>query len=135
MVQSPGSALRLPCSVSPPSAAVSWRFRGRLLDRDAPPGVELAQDALAISNLTSSHAGVYQCVARFGHGPAVASRLARVALAGTDADNDLRCALVFTSKSRRGKKEEASLGRGSHVVSVDPSEGTPAAEWRGGRKQ
>lgn len=92
MVQSPGSVVRLVCSVSPSSAAVSWRFRGLLLDRDAPPGVELGPDSLTISSLTSSHAGVYQCVARFGHGPAVASRLARVALAGTDAENDLLCA-------------------------------------------
>uniref|UniRef100_A0A3B3YYF0 Cell adhesion associated, oncogene regulated n=1 Tax=Poecilia mexicana TaxID=48701 RepID=A0A3B3YYF0_9TELE len=81
VVQSPGSAVRLQCSASPPSAAVSWRFRGRPLDRDALPGVELGRGSLVISSLTPDHAGVYQCVAHSGRGPAVASRLARVALA------------------------------------------------------
>ncbi|XP_037534245.1 cell adhesion molecule-related/down-regulated by oncogenes [Nematolebias whitei] len=90
VVQSPGSVVRLVCSVSPPSAVVSWRFRGLLLDRDTLPGVELDRDSLTISNLTSSHAGVYQCVARFSHGPAVASRLARVALAEISGYEDVR---------------------------------------------
>uniref|UniRef100_A0A3Q3AWP8 Cell adhesion associated, oncogene regulated n=1 Tax=Kryptolebias marmoratus TaxID=37003 RepID=A0A3Q3AWP8_KRYMA len=63
VVQSPGSAARLRCSASPPSAAVSWRFRGVLLERGALPGVELGRDSLVISNLTAAHAGVYQCVA------------------------------------------------------------------------
>ncbi|XP_013887566.1 cell adhesion molecule-related/down-regulated by oncogenes [Austrofundulus limnaeus] len=90
VVQSPGSTVRLWCSVSLPSASVSWRFRGLPLDRDTLPGVELAQDSLRISNLTSRHAGVYQCVARFGHGPAVASRLAHVALAEISEYEDVR---------------------------------------------
>lgn len=84
VVQSPGSAVRLWCSASPSSASVSWHFQGLPLDRDTLPGVELTQDSIRISNLTSRHAGVYQCVARFSHGAAVASRLARVALAGEE---------------------------------------------------
>uniref|UniRef100_A0A3Q4GMN9 Cell adhesion associated, oncogene regulated n=1 Tax=Neolamprologus brichardi TaxID=32507 RepID=A0A3Q4GMN9_NEOBR len=76
-----GSVVRLQCSVSPPSAVVSWRFRGLPLDRDTLPGVELGSGSLTISSLTPSHAGVYQCVARLDHGPAVASRYARVAIA------------------------------------------------------
>ncbi|MEQ2197108.1 hypothetical protein XENOCAPTIV_023248 [Xenoophorus captivus] len=81
VVQTPGSAVHLQCLVNPPSAAVSWRFRGLPLDQDTLPGVELGRDSLIISSLTPDHAGIYQCVARLGHGPAVASRLARVALA------------------------------------------------------
>uniref|UniRef100_A0A3Q3AWU5 Cell adhesion associated, oncogene regulated n=1 Tax=Kryptolebias marmoratus TaxID=37003 RepID=A0A3Q3AWU5_KRYMA len=73
VVQSPGSAARLRCSASPPSAAVSWRFRGVLLERGALPGVELGRDSLVISNLTAAHAGVYQCVARLGHGSSALS--------------------------------------------------------------
>uniref|UniRef100_A0A672FS79 Cell adhesion associated, oncogene regulated n=1 Tax=Salarias fasciatus TaxID=181472 RepID=A0A672FS79_SALFA len=84
VVQSRGSAARLSCSVSPSSAVVSWRFRGRPLDSDTLPSVELSGGSLTISSLMPGHAGVYQCVARLGHGPAVASRLARVAIAGTD---------------------------------------------------
>ncbi|XP_037837486.1 cell adhesion molecule-related/down-regulated by oncogenes isoform X1 [Kryptolebias marmoratus] len=90
VVQSPGSAARLRCSASPPSAAVSWRFRGVLLERGALPGVELGRDSLVISNLTAAHAGVYQCVARLGHGPAAASRLARVALAEISEYEEVR---------------------------------------------
>uniref|UniRef100_A0A3Q3AIH6 Cell adhesion associated, oncogene regulated n=1 Tax=Kryptolebias marmoratus TaxID=37003 RepID=A0A3Q3AIH6_KRYMA len=85
VVQSPGSAARLRCSASPPSAAVSWRFRGVLLERGALPGVELGRDSLVISNLTAAHAGVYQCVARLGHG-----RLARVALAEISEYEEVR---------------------------------------------
>lgn len=87
MVQSQGSVVHLQCSVSPPSAVVSWRFRGLPLDRDSLPGVELGSGSLTISSLMPSHAGVYQCVARLAHGPAIASRYARVAIAGTDAEN------------------------------------------------
>ncbi|CAJ1064984.1 cell adhesion molecule-related/down-regulated by oncogenes isoform X1 [Xyrichtys novacula] len=81
LVQSPNSVARLLCSVSPPSAVVSWRFRGHPLDRDALPDVELNQDSLIISSLKLSHAGAYQCVARLDHGPAIVSRLARVSVA------------------------------------------------------
>uniref|UniRef100_A0AAX7TMR7 Cell adhesion associated, oncogene regulated n=1 Tax=Astatotilapia calliptera TaxID=8154 RepID=A0AAX7TMR7_ASTCA len=81
LVQSQGSVVHLQCSVSPPSAVVSWRFRGLPLDRDTLPGVELGSGSLTISSLMPSHAGVYQCVARLDHGPAIASRYARVAIA------------------------------------------------------
>lgn len=87
LVQSQGSVVHLQCSVSSPSAVVSWRFRGLPLDRDTLPGVELGSGSLTISSLMPSHAGVYQCVARLDHGPAIASRYARVAIAGTDAEN------------------------------------------------
>ena len=66
---------------------VSWRFRGRPLDQDTLPGVQLSQDSLTIPSLKPSHVGVYQCVARLDRGPAVASRHARVAIAGTDTEN------------------------------------------------
>lgn len=101
MVQSPGSVVRLQCLVNPPSAAVSWRFRGLPLDQDTLPGVELALGFLTISSLTPNHAGIYQCVARSGRGPAVASRLARVALAGRDTADDPS---VHTSLQRVVKK-------------------------------
>ncbi|XP_058489956.1 cell adhesion molecule-related/down-regulated by oncogenes isoform X1 [Solea solea] len=82
LVQNRGSAARLRCSANPPSATVSWRFQGLLLERDTlQPGVQLSGDSLIISSLQSSHAGVYQCVARLQHGPAVVSRLARVDVA------------------------------------------------------
>lgn len=81
LVQSRGSVARLRCSVNPPSAAVSWRFRGLPLDANTLPDVELGRGSITISSLASVHAGVYQCVARSDGGPAVASRLARVAIA------------------------------------------------------
>uniref|UniRef100_A0A669ENI1 Cell adhesion associated, oncogene regulated n=1 Tax=Oreochromis niloticus TaxID=8128 RepID=A0A669ENI1_ORENI len=81
LVQSQGSVVHLQCSVSPPSAVVSWRFRGLPLDRDTLPSVELGSGSLTISSLMPSHAGVYQCVARLDHGPAIASRYTRVAIA------------------------------------------------------
>ncbi|RVE65165.1 hypothetical protein OJAV_G00132810 [Oryzias javanicus] len=55
--------------------------QGLPLEKNLLLGVELRRSSLIISSLTSSHAGVYQCVARLDHGPAVASRLARVAIA------------------------------------------------------
>lgn len=73
--------------MSPSSAEVSWRFRGLPLDLDTLPGVELSEGSLTISSLKPGHVGVYQCVARLEHGPAVASRHARVAIAGTDVEN------------------------------------------------
>ncbi|XP_029923655.1 cell adhesion molecule-related/down-regulated by oncogenes [Myripristis murdjan] len=81
VVQSHGSAVRLRCSVSPPAAAVTWRFRGRPLDPAALPGVELNRASLSIPSLQPGHVGIYQCVARLDHGPAVASRHAHVAIA------------------------------------------------------
>lgn len=87
LVQSRGSVARLHCLVSPPSAVVSWRFRGLPLDQDALPGVELNEGSLTISSLKPSHAGVYQCVAHLDRGLAIASRLARVVIAGTDTEN------------------------------------------------
>lgn len=87
LVQSRGSVARLRCLVSPPSAVVSWRFRGLPLDEDSLPGLQINSSSLTITSLQPSHAGVYQCAARLGHGSAVASRRARVAVAGTDAGN------------------------------------------------
>ncbi|XP_061575792.1 cell adhesion molecule-related/down-regulated by oncogenes [Cololabis saira] len=81
LVQSRGSAARLQCLASPPSAVVSWRFQGRPLEQGTLPGLEFLQGSLTISSLTPGHAGTYQCVARLEHGPAAASRLARVAVA------------------------------------------------------
>ncbi|GAA6235696.1 cell adhesion molecule-related/down-regulated by oncogenes-like [Lates japonicus] len=81
LVQSRGSVARLHCLVSPPSAVVSWRFRGLPLHQDTLPGVELSGGSLTISSLKPSHVGVYQCVARLDHGPAIASRLVRVDIA------------------------------------------------------
>ncbi|KAI4815741.1 hypothetical protein KUCAC02_005872 [Chaenocephalus aceratus] len=81
LVQSQGSVARLLCSVSPPSAVVSWRFGGRPLHRDTLPGVEFHDGSLTISSLQSGHVGVYQCVARLAHGPAIVSRRARAAIA------------------------------------------------------
>lgn len=66
---------------------VSWRFRGLPLVQDTLPGVELNAGSLTISSLKPGHVGVYQCVAHLGHGPAIASRHARVDIAGTDTEN------------------------------------------------
>lgn len=88
LVQSRGSVARLRCLASPPSAVVSWRFGGLPLDKDTLPGLEITEDSLTISSLKLSHVGVYQCVARLDRGPAIASRQARVTIAGTDAEND-----------------------------------------------
>ncbi|KAM4743350.1 cell adhesion molecule-related/down-regulated by oncogenes [Anableps anableps] len=118
VVQSPGSVVRLQCLVSPPSAAVSWRFRGLPLDQDTLPGVELGQGSLVIPNLTPDHAGVYQCVARLGHGPAVASRLARVALAEIE-------------EYEAGRRRPLSAQEGSTVVIECPlPRSTPPARPR-----
>ncbi|XP_029964971.1 cell adhesion molecule-related/down-regulated by oncogenes [Salarias fasciatus] len=103
VVQSRGSAARLSCSVSPSSAVVSWRFRGRPLDSDTLPSVELSGGSLTISSLMPGHAGVYQCVARLGHGPAVASRLARVAIAEI-------------SEYKDGRRRSLSAAEGSSVL-------------------
>lgn len=88
LVQSRGSVARLRCSASPPSAVLSWRFRGRPLDKAMPPGLEISEDVVTISSLGSEHVGAYQCVARLGRGLAIASRPAHVAIAGTDAEHE-----------------------------------------------
>ncbi|XP_047450471.1 cell adhesion molecule-related/down-regulated by oncogenes [Mugil cephalus] len=103
LVQSRGSVARLRCLVSPPSAVVSWRFGGLPLDRDALPGLELGGGSLTISSLTPSHVGVYQCVARLDHGPAVASRHARVAIAEISEYED-------------GRRRPLSVQEGSTVL-------------------
>ncbi|KAL3991492.1 purine-nucleoside phosphorylase [Sarotherodon galilaeus] len=103
LVQSQGSVVHLQCSVSPPSAVVSWRFRGLPLDRDTLPGVELGSGSLTISSLMPSHAGVYQCVARLDHGPAIASRYARVAIAEI-------------SKYEDGRRRSLSVQEGSTAL-------------------
>lgn len=88
LVLNRGSVARLRCSVSPPSAVVSWRFRGHPLDKAMPPGLEITEDSLTISSLNSEHVGAYQCVARLGRRSAIASCPAHIAIAGTDAEND-----------------------------------------------
>ncbi|XP_068442038.1 cell adhesion molecule-related/down-regulated by oncogenes isoform X2 [Clinocottus analis] len=103
LVQSRGSVARLLCSVSPPSAAVSWRFRGHPLDRDTLPGVEIHEGSLTIPSLEPSHVGVYQCVARFDHGSAIASRHARVAIAEISEYED-------------GRRRSLSVQEGSSVL-------------------
>ncbi|KAM4590635.1 cell adhesion molecule-related/down-regulated by oncogenes [Fundulus diaphanus] len=118
VLQSPGSVVRLQCSVSPPSAAVSWRFRGLPLDQGALPAVELSRGSLVISSLSPDHAGVYQCAARVGRGPVVASRLARVALAGI-------------SEYEAGRRRSLSAQEGSTVVIECPlPRSTPPARPR-----
>lgn len=84
LIQIRGSVASLHCLVRPPSEVVSWLFRGLPLDAASLPGVRINTTSLRITSLQESHAGVYQCVARVGHGPAVASRRAHVAIAGTD---------------------------------------------------
>uniref|UniRef100_A0A7N8YHV6 Cell adhesion associated, oncogene regulated n=1 Tax=Mastacembelus armatus TaxID=205130 RepID=A0A7N8YHV6_9TELE len=90
LVQTQDSAVYLHCLVSPPSAVVSWRFRGLRLDRGSLPGVELNAASLTIPSLKPSHVGTYQCVAHLDHGPAIASRLARVAIAEISEYEDRR---------------------------------------------
>uniref|UniRef100_A0A3Q4AC75 Uncharacterized protein n=1 Tax=Mola mola TaxID=94237 RepID=A0A3Q4AC75_MOLML len=103
LVQTQGSVANLRCLVSPPSAVVSWRFRGLPLSKDNLPGLEIREGSLTISSLKPSHAGVYQCVARLGHGPAVASRLARVAIAEISEYED-------------GRRRSLSVREGSTVL-------------------
>ncbi|XP_075956554.1 cell adhesion molecule-related/down-regulated by oncogenes [Anarhichas minor] len=103
LVQGQGSVARLLCLVSPPSAAVSWRFRGRPLDEDTLPGVEIHEGSLTIPSLKPSHVGVYQCVARLANGPAIASRHARVAIAEISEYED-------------GRRRSLSVQEGSSVL-------------------
>ncbi|XP_034557627.1 cell adhesion molecule-related/down-regulated by oncogenes isoform X2 [Notolabrus celidotus] len=103
LVQSQGSVARLHCSVNPSSAVISWRFRGLPLVQDTLPGVELNQGSLTISSLKPSHVGAYQCVARLDHGPAVASRHARVAIAEI-------------SEYEEGRRRTLSVQEGSAVL-------------------
>ncbi|KAM9853477.1 cell adhesion molecule-related/down-regulated by oncogenes [Aulostomus maculatus] len=103
LVQSQGSVVQLGCSVSPLSAVVSWRFRGLPLDPDTLPGVELNAGSLTITSLKPSHAGTYQCVARLDHGPAIASRHARVAIAEI-------------SEYKDGRRRSLSVQEGSTVL-------------------
>ncbi|XP_026225519.1 LOW QUALITY PROTEIN: cell adhesion molecule-related/down-regulated by oncogenes [Anabas testudineus] len=103
LVQKQGSVARLRCLVSPPSAVVSWRFRGLPLDGGSLPGVEPNGASLTISSLKPSHVGLYQCVARLDHGPAIASRLARVAIAEISEYED-------------GRRRSLSVQEGSTVL-------------------
>nr|XP_020470414.1 cell adhesion molecule-related/down-regulated by oncogenes [Monopterus albus] len=103
LVQGQDSVARLHCVVSPSSAVVSWRFRGLPLDRGALPGVELNGASLTISSLKPSHVGVYQCAARLDHGPAIASRLARVTIAEISEYED-------------GRRRSLSVQEGSTVL-------------------
>ncbi|XP_031719430.1 cell adhesion molecule-related/down-regulated by oncogenes [Anarrhichthys ocellatus] len=103
LVQGQGSVARLLCLVSPPSAAVSWRFRGRPLDQDTLPAVEIHEGSLTIPSLKPSHVGVYQCVARLANGPAIASRHARVAIAEISEYED-------------GRRRSLSVQEGSSVL-------------------
>ncbi|XP_019128568.1 cell adhesion molecule-related/down-regulated by oncogenes isoform X1 [Larimichthys crocea] len=103
LVLSRGSAAHLHCLVSPPSAVVSWRFRGLPLVQDTLPGVELNAGSLTISSLKPGHVGVYQCVAHLGHGPAIASRHARVDIAEISEYED-------------GRRRSLSVQEGSTVL-------------------
>ncbi|KAL6115791.1 cdon [Pungitius sinensis] len=103
LVQSRGSVARLLCLASPPSAAVSWRFGGRPLGQDTLPGVEIHEGSLTIPSLQPGHVGVYQCVARLDHGPAIASRHARVAIAEISEYED-------------GRRRSLSVQEGSSVL-------------------
>lgn len=103
LVQSQGSAARLRCLVSPPSAVVSWRFGGLPLDQRSLAGVVLSEGSLTIPSLQPRHVGVYQCVARLDHGPAVASRRAHVAIAEISGYED-------------GRRRSLSVQEGSAVL-------------------
>ncbi|KAK9521204.1 hypothetical protein VZT92_021029 [Zoarces viviparus] len=103
LVLGQGSVARLLCLASPPSAAVSWRFRGRPLDQDTLPGVEIHEGSLTFPSLKPGHVGVYQCVARLANGPAIASRHARVAIAEISEYED-------------GRRRSLSVQEGSSVL-------------------
>lgn len=81
LVQSAGSLVHLRCSVSPPSAELSWHFKGRPLDQDVLSGVEIGGGSLTISSLKPSHVGLYYCVAHLDLGPSIASSPAHVSIA------------------------------------------------------
>ncbi|XP_072309121.1 cell adhesion molecule-related/down-regulated by oncogenes isoform X3 [Eucyclogobius newberryi] len=81
VVHGAGSVVLLRCSVSPPSAVVSWHFKGRPLNQDVLPGVEIRGDSLTISSLKPSHVGHYYCVAHLDQGLAIASSPAHVSIA------------------------------------------------------
>lgn len=132
LVQSHGSVAHLHCSASPPSALVSWRFRGLHLGPDTLPGVELSGGSLTISSLKPSHAGVYQCVARLDHGPAIASRHARVSIAGTDAEN---YPFVHTSSHFKERKEVAWRGRPFCECTILRKNACPQLLLSGGGKE
>lgn len=126
VVQSRGSVARLRCLVSPPSAVVSWRFRGLPLDQDTLPGVELNEGSLIISSLKPSHVGIYQCVAHLEHGPAIASRHAHVAIAGTDTENYPSVHSSTHFKAEGQKKRGSCLEKKEgHFVSVEHLERMP----------
>lgn len=103
LVQSRGSVARLRCSASPPSAVLSWRFRGHPLDKAMPPGLEITEDSLTISSLNSEHVGAYQCVARLDRGLAIASHPAHIAIAGTNAEHE-PCVCLRCNQSSNVKK-------------------------------
>ncbi|KAM8903269.1 cell adhesion molecule-related/down-regulated by oncogenes isoform 1-T3 [Spinachia spinachia] len=103
LVQTRGSVARLLCLASPPSATVSWRFGGRPLGQDTLPDVEIHEGSLTIPSLQHGHVGVYQCVARLDHGPAIASRHARVAIAEISEYED-------------GRRRSLSVQEGSSVL-------------------
>lgn len=121
LVQSRGSVAHLRCLVSPPSASVSWRFKGLPLDKDSLPDLEISGGSLTISSLKPSHVGAYQCVARLDHGPAIASRRARVAIAGTETriTPSVHASALFKAEAQRKggsglKKRKAVLFRVEH---------------------